>query len=206
MTVVLETIAIVGGCAAVYKLYTEMRRTLEPAEESMTEIKKADKLMKGFQYNKFEENYVCEVFKDILEEDFPAFVNDLQERHKLDKKTTASILDIVRTGARHGNENQFKFNKGKGNMHFEQVIALKTDGKINLAIARYSLSFDLNVMFEEWHLFGFIPMKRKVIAGKRPLTMSECQKEIFRKTCQAKLFNHVAEKCKNQETVEETNS
>lgn len=193
-TVVLETIAVVIGVTALLKI---LRDKLEPSEESMKEIKKAKKLIKYFTYDTFEENYLCRGYKDIAENDFDAFLDEFQKRYKLEERTIKGIRDIMRSGEDQGHESEFKFKSGKGSMCCEHVYAIKKDLKISFAIARYTLSFKLKTMLQESLLLGLIPIKVKKCSDKESLTMSEQQKEMFRKVCEGKLFEHVVKKCNN---------
>ena len=200
----LQTLGSIGAAGqkcgkAAYNIYKLLRGELEPSEESKTAIKKAQKLINGLEYKKHKETYLCDVFKEIAEDDFSAFVDEYQQRHELNDKTKAAMLDAVRCDKRQGSSNVFEFNKGKGNMDFAHVVAMKSNGKVNLAFAQYTLSFELSAMLEEWFLFGFIPIRSKVHADKTTLTMNEQQKEVYRKMCQAKLYSHVNEKCRNNE-------
>ena len=201
MTVVLETIAIIAGVTALGKI---LRDQLRPSEESLREMKKAERMVQGFTYATFDESYLCRGVKDVSVEVFPAFVDDFQKKYKLSDKTIAAIHDIMHLGAYQGNESQFHFKNGKGGTYYEQVYGAKTDGKVSFAIARYTLSFRLNTMFEERRLLGFIPIKVKVSSDKKPLAMSEQQKEMFRKVCQGKLFKHVDEEYRNSEIAPTT--
>lgn len=182
---------------AAYNIYKLLRGELELSEESRKAVKKAEKLINGLEYRKHKETYLCDVFKEIAETDFPAFVDEYQQRHELNDETKAAMLDAVRCNERQGSWNIFEFDEGKGKVVFVQVVAMKSNGKVNLAFAQYTLSYELSAMLVEWFLFGFIPMRSKVYADKTTLTISEEQKEIYRKMCQAKLYSHVNEKCRS---------
>lgn len=184
---------------AAYNLYKQLRNELQPSEESIKAVKNAEQLTNKLEYKKLKETYICDVFNEIAKKDFPEFVNEYQKRHELDDKTKASMLDAVRSDKRQGSWNDFEFDEGKGKVVFVQVVAMKSNGKVNLAFAQYTLSYELSAMLEEWFLFGFIPITSKVYADKTTLTISEEQKEIYRKMCQAKLYSHVNEKCSSNE-------
>ena len=196
MTVVLETIAIIAGVAALVKI---LRDKLQPSEESLRDIMKAEKIIKRFTYATFHESCFCRGFKDIPVETFSTFVDSLKEKYELSEKTVASIHDIMRLGPCQGNKSQFHFKNGEGRTYCEEFFAVKTNGKVSLAIARYTLSFTLQTMFEERLLLRFIPIKVKVSSDQKPLAMSEQQKEMFKKVCQGKLFRHVDETYRNDE-------
>ena len=197
----LETIGAAGhrlGKVA-YQYYKLLRDELQPSEESIKAVKKAEQLTNKLQYKKLKEAYICDVFNEIAKDDFPEFVNEYQKRHELDDKAKGSMLDAVRSDKRQGSWNDFEFDEGKGKVVFVQVVAMKSNGKVNLAFAQYTLSYELSAVLEEWFLFGFIRLKSKVYADKTTLTISEEQKEIYRKMCQAKLYSHVNEKCRSNE-------
>ena len=199
MTAVLETIGVVAVGGIIYKLYKQLSGDLEPSEEAMKDVKKCEKLLNGLTYNQNNESFICEAFEEIAEEEFEAFVDKFAEIRKLSDKTKASLLQILHMKTRQGSVSDFTFENGEGNMYFEQIFAVRNNGKINLAIAKYELSFELTAMLEEWYLFGLIPIKNKVYADATTLTMTEHQKEIFQNMCKAKLYNHVNEKCRSLE-------
>ena len=199
MTAVLETIGVVAVGGIIYKLYKQLRGDLEPSEEAMKDVKKCEKLLNGLTYNQNNETFMCEAFEEIAEEEFGAFVDEFAEIRKLSDKTKASLLQILHMKTQQGCTSYFTFENGEGKMYFEQIIAMRNNGKINLAMAKYELSFELTAMLEEWYLFGFIPIKSKVYADANTLTMTEHQKEVFRNMCRAKLYSHVNEKCRNFE-------
>ena len=200
LTLTLGSIAGAAGQKCGQTIRKLLCGELQLSEESRKAVKKAEKLMNGMEYRKHQETYLCDVFKEISEDDFSAFVDEYQKRHELDDKAKAAMLDAVRCDKRQGSWNVFGFDEGKGKVVFAHVVAMKSDGKVNLAFAQYTLSFELSAMLEEWFLFGFIPIRSKVYAtDNTTLTISEQQKEIYRKMCQAKLYSHVNEKCRNNE-------
>ena len=199
MTAVLETIGVVAVGGIIYKLYKQLRGDLVPSEETMKDVKKCEKLLNGLTYNQNDDTFICEGFEEIAEEEFGAFVDEFAEIRKLGDKTRALLLQILRMKTRQGSSSDFTFENGKGKMYFEQIIAVRDNGKINLAIAKYELSFELTSMLEGRYLFGLIPIKTKVYADATTLTMTEHQKEIFKNMCKAKLYSHVNEKCRNFE-------
>lgn len=179
---------------------------LRRSGESKEDIQRTKELMESFEYEEFNDKCSYDVYPEIPEEDLKSFVDGLRQKHQLLEKTATSLLDILGSERQLRECYNFTFNEGKGSLRYEQSIAKRSDGKVSLEIAQYNLSFEVSKIMEErpkeWFRFNLWNFTgRKSSDEKEKLTMSEEQKNMFIKACQAKLYNHV-EECRKQDITQ----
>ncbi|XP_028406755.1 uncharacterized protein LOC114529186 [Dendronephthya gigantea] len=178
------------------QLNRELRNSLEASKKS---IKEAEKALNGNRYKSLKEEYLCDAFKEIEENDFEKVVDELQKLLKLRDETKTALLDALGTTERLVTDwSYFEIDDSKYEIIFIQIVFQKKKKKVNLGVAKYSMKFELAMLVEKRLRWGCIPIKTRRYLDEETLAMTiERQKEQFKILCKAKLFRYVDEKCEN---------
>ena len=201
------TAAILGAAKVVSEvadqtidIYTKLRKSFKLSDETIKQSEECKKDMKKLTFKQFDEAYSRKTLKEIPMDEFESFVTDrLQKRLNLPNNVRDSILDGLYVGENEENLNDFQFKDGKGKIHHGRCITMKRNGKMDIAYAIYSLTFELPEQeSKEWCLewFGVVPYSWNY--KKEAHSLSESEKNKFSNWCEVRLFNRVNQECLNE--------
>lgn len=180
-------------------IYSKLRNSFKISDDTRQQSKKCQSEIEKLKFKNFHERHSCKSMKQIPMDEFEGFVTErLQKRLNFPDHVKESLLDGLYGGENEEKVNDFQFKDGKGNIHHGRFITMKRDGKMDIAYAMYTLSFELaekevkRGSYDWW--FSILPVWSETVT-KEIQGMSENQKDMFSKWCQVKLYNCVAQEC-----------
>lgn len=200
-----STIVGIKTVANAIDIFTKLLNSFKLSEETRKRSLECQNEIEKITFEKFDEKYSCKSLKEIQMEEFETFVLErLQKRLGLPDNVKDSLLDGIYAGENEEKVNQFYFEDGKGNIHHGRFITMKRNGKMDVAYAIYTLSFELpekeiehEGSFDWW--FGVLPVSWNVPHTTKEIqNLSESQKNVFNEWCQVKLYNRVVLECRNE--------
>jgi hypothetical protein len=204
MTSTTETVANATDLASkatdcAIDIYTKLQKSFKLSDKTKKQSDELESKIKKLTFKNFDEKYSCKSVKEIPIDEFEAFVtNRLQKRLNLPDDVKESLLDGLYVGENEEKVKQFHFKDGNGDIHHGRFVTMKRNGKMDLAYAMYSLSFELaekemeHGSYEWW--FYVLPVWN-VTHTKEIQNLSESQKDNFSQWCQVKLYDCVAQEC-----------
>lgn len=198
---VTKAVEVVSKIADVIDIFARLQKSFTLSEETITQAEQCQEKIAALSFKDFEEKYSCKSSKEIPIDRFKDFVDKLQKRFDLPDTVKDSILDGLDVAENVERLQYFHFKDGKGNIQHGRFITIKRSGKMDLAYAIYTLSFELaeketvRGSYDWW--FGVLPVwtaKRT----KETCNLSHDQKDIFSQWCEVKLY-----KCVAMESVKE---
>ena len=172
------------------------------SSERAQELQEFQDEIKKRTYKNIKEEFIFKSMKGILAEKFEEFVKNIAMTYRLDNEAKERLLDGL-----YGQQNddkiaKFEFNDGKGNVYHGRFITAKKNGKVDVAYAIYTMTFELpeKVSDKDWcfkYWFYVLPVGWEY--KRQAQELSEDEKQEFNKWCKAKLCNSVAEERGNQE-------
>ncbi len=199
---VANTITLASKAAdSAIDIYAKLRSSFKLSDETRKKSQKCQSEIQKINFKNFDEKYSCKSVKEIPIDEFEAFVtNRLQKRLKLPDTVKESLLDGLYGGENEEKVSEFHFKDGEGDIHHGRFITMKRpDGKMDLAYAIYTLSFELaeketeHSELEWW--FYVLPVGYTTHTTKATQNLTESQKDNFNQWCQVKLHDSVAQEC-----------
>ena len=198
MIVAMETVA------NTIDIFTKLRNSFRLSAETRNKSLQCQNEIKKITFKKFDEKYSCKRLKEIQIEEFETFVLErLQKRLGLPDNVKDSLLDGIHADENEEKVNQFQYKDGEGKIHHGRFITVKRNGKIDVAYAIYTLSFELpekeiehEGSFDWW--FGLLPVWNVPHTTKKIQNLSESQKKVFSEWCEVKLYDCVALECSKE--------
>ena len=151
----------------------------------------------GLTFEHSEERKRCQGFREIPIDEFKEFAEDLAKKFDLSYDVKYSLLKGSLSAENTVIEEDFQTRDGKGEIRLVRFVTMNRDGKIDIAYAIYTQSFELvknETWFIKWWYVVPIGWKYRKVAQK----LSEKQKDMFMQRCEQKLSEHVAQKCSKE--------
>ena len=121
-------------------------KVLTRDEEKLKDTTRAEELIRGITFDKFDEKMTCKLLEGIRTEAFKEIIEALAARFQLDDELKNSIIrDTV--NSRRGMEvvREFSFNKGKeGDFIFGRIATVRQSDSIDMAYSFYKLVFKIS--------------------------------------------------------------
>ena len=174
----------VGTSRLVNRLFIALRDKIQPEESTREDKKYYDKIEK-FEYQKIQDDLVCDAVTGIPVEKFGKYLEELQERHQLPDKAKKAFEDALISSGKNEGLNEFKSENGEIRMFSLEFVVFKQNQTINLASAMYYISLKND---EEEQTDGKM----------KPFTMSLKKKNAFIKLYKKRLYKSVDQKCKQR--------
>ena len=173
--------------------------TFRPSKEAAEKLKKCQDDMKKFPFKSFNECFTFKCTKGILAANFEEFVAKMEKNFRLDEKAKENLL-----GGLYFEENtekivDFKYNNGKGEIYHGRFITVMENGKLDVAYAIYTMTFELcEKVTKDWYFnfwLGVLPVSWEY--KTKPHELSQDEQGKFDEWGEAKLCYNVAEQREN---------
>jgi hypothetical protein len=184
-----------------YMLKQLLRSFEYPNEKSARQSEKRPDKEDIFIYKRFDQSCSCKIVQEIPVDEFEAFSRKLTKEFHLRDVIKESLIQGVVSNENEERHENFKQKDGKGNVDIGRFITMKRNGKIDIAYAIYTLSFELDEKETdewcyEWRLY-VVPVSWKY--KKETPKLNEKQKKMFINRCKQNLYECVAQKCSASE-------
>ena len=189
--------AVIGVAERAVDVFRKLRDSFKLSDETKRQSKEFQSENEKLIFKSFDQKYSCKSVKEIPEEKFKAFANSLKERLELSEKVYHSLLDGLYVGENEDKLSEFHFKDGKGDIHHGRLITLKRNGKMDVAYAVFTLSFELaeKAIHPSCGWWSYVMALSSTTTKNEIQSLSESQKNKFSHWCEVQLYNRVVVEC-----------
>ena len=187
------------------EIFRRLRQSFITSDGIKLNSEKCHREIHKLIFKKFNERFDSKAVTQYPLQKYPPFVENLQKRFKLTDKTKESLLDALDCRDGQEKEETFEFNDGIGELYLGRVIAVKKNGKMDLAYAVYNVTFELggketvNWVFKWFSSVVPIGWERRT----KVQMLSEDQKKSLSEWGRHKLHDRVVEEYLRNETFDD---
>lgn len=193
VTKVVETVSKIADAI---DIFARLQKSFTLSKETIVEAEQCQEKIAALNFKDFDEKYSRKTSKQIPTDRFEEFVDKQQKRFNLPDYVKDSMLDGLVAVENEEKIKHFHFKDGEGDIHHGRFVTIKRNGKMDLAYAIYTLSFQLaekeriDGSYNWW--FGVLPVWSATLT-KEACNLSNCQKDIFSRWCEVKLYRSVVQ-------------